>query len=489
MIIIGAGLGGLGAAMILSYRGYEVSVFEREMTVGGRNRSFNIGSFVFNTGPTFLMMSFVLKQIFKLSGKKLENYLPLIPLDPIYRLSFRDRSILHTTASAKMQEQIDYAYPGNEFSYQKFIDAERIRFEKMYSCLTKSYSNFLSMVSNPFLNAIPYLSIGRSLYQELGKYFQNPDLIISFSFQSKYLGMSPWVCPGAFCILPYAEHAFGIDYTPGGLGRISDAMFKVASENGAGVYLNTPVRKICVKNGKAIGVFLNDDEFVPADYVIINADFGYAMENLFDQNVIRKWSVSNLRRKVYSCSTFMLYLGLDKIYNEPHHHIIFADDYRSNVEKIVLNKPIGNDFSLYINNASIIDSSLAPKGNSSLYVLVPVANQKSGIQWTKDAAAETYDRVLDKIEKRTSMTELRKHIKVKHVVTPLDWEKNYNLFIGATFNLGHSIPQLLYFRPHNQFEEVKSCYLVGGGTHPGSGIPTILESSRITADLICHNKR
>jgi phytoene desaturase len=216
----------------------------------------------------------------------------------------------------------------------------------------------------------------------------------------------------------------------------------------------------------------------------VNADFGAAMANLFAPGVIRKWSPANLRRKVYSCSTFMLYLGLDTRYDDAHHQILFAGDYHRNVEEIVRGEAPSEDMSIYVRNASITDSTLAPQGHSAVYVLVPLPNTLRSPTWTDELTAAYREKVLRRIEARSGMHDLRKHIVQEHCITPTMWERDYGLFLGATFNLGHSLGQMLYFRPRNRFEEVRRCYLVGGGTHPGSGLPTIYESARISSNLV-----
>jgi phytoene desaturase len=231
-------------------------------------------------------------------------------------------------------------------------------------------------------------------------------------------------------------------------------------------------------------VALENGEEDRADAVIVNADFGYAATRLFPPGVIRKWTRARLLTKNYSVSTFMLYLGLDKVFDLPFHNIVFADDYVKNItdlEKGLL--PAGNA-SFYVRNASVVDERLAPAGMSNVYVLMPVANQMYPQDWSV-AAHELRDWTLSQMEERLGMTGLRGHIVAEKTIVPPEWEDDYNVFIGATFNLGHNLRQMLYWRPHNKFEEVGNCYLVGGGTHPGSGLPTIYESGVITADLLC----
>jgi phytoene desaturase len=285
-------------------------------------------------------------------------------------------------------------------------------------------------------------------------------------------------------LIPYVEHAFGIYHVLGGLNQISVAMGKVVREEGGEIHTGTPVRRLVLDGRTVKGVELEGGDNVYADDVIINADFAYAMSHFVAPGVLRKYSAENLEKKRYSCSTFMLYLGVDKVYDLPHHNIIFAKDYRSNVDDIFDRMVLSDDLSFYIQNASVTDRSLAPEGKSTLYILVPIPNNKGRIDWDKEEK-EFRDRVLDQVGERTSMKDLRDHIKVERIITPANWERDYNIYMGAIFSLAHNWSQLLYFRPRNRYEELEHCYLVGGGTHPGTGLPIIFEGARISANLLC----
>ena len=362
------------------------------------------------------------------------------------------------------------------------MTAEKRRFELMYTCLQKDYPSFKQYFSKEFMKAAPNLSIGRSLIGVLGDCFQDKKLKLSFAFQSKYLGMSAWDCPGAFAILPYMEHAFGVYHTIGGLSEISDAMADVCREHGVEIHLNTPVKQLVIENKKVSGVELNNGEQILADETVLNADFGYAMKNLFPPGTLKKYTPEKVDSKKYSCSTFMLHLGLDKIYDLPHHTVFFAEDYKRNIQDTFENKMLSEDLSFYVRNASVTDSTLAPEGHSSVYVLVPVPNQQSEIDWNTQKEIMR-NRVLKALEKHAEMIDIKDHIREEIIFTPQTWQ-DMNIQYGATFNLAHSFMQMLYFRPRNKFEEIDNCYLVGGGTHPGSGLPTIYESGRIAANLI-----
>ena len=480
--VVGAGPGGLTAAMLLANRGFKVRIFEKSDQVGGRNAAITKNGYKFDVGPTFLMMKFILDEVFNEAGRNIDDYLQSVKLDPMYRLQFNDVRLEPTNQREAMLQQIDQAFRGEGNGYDRFMATEKRRFDLMYPCLQKDYASFSQYFSKDFLKVAPKLSIGRALIGVLGDYFKNEKLKLSFTFQSKYLGMSAWDCPGAFAILPYVEHAFGVYHTIGGLSEISTSMAKICREHGVEIRLGTPVKQLVIKNKKVLGVELDNGEQVLADETVLNADFGYAMKNLVPPDLLKKYSHEKVDSKKYSCSTFMLHLGLDKIYDLPHHTIFFAEDYKNNIKDVFENKVLSEDLSFYVRNASVTDPSLAPPGHSSIYVLVPTPNQQSQIDWNKEKATFR-ERVIKALIERAEMTDIEDHIREEIMFTPQTWQ-NMNIQYGATFNLAHSLMQMLHFRPHNKFEELDNLYLVGGGTHPGSGLPTIYESGRIAANLI-----
>ena len=261
-------------------------------------------------------------------------------------------------------------------------------------------------LTRDLLKALPNLSLGRSLLGVLGDYFKEDKLKLSFTFQSKYLGMSAWDCPGAFAILPYVEHAFGVYHVMGGLSEISEAMAKVCRELGVNLRLGTPVKQLVLEGRNVRGVELADGEKVFGDETVLNADFGYAMKHLVPPGVLKKYSPENVDAREYSCSTFMLYLGLDKVYDLPHHTIFFAGDYQGNIRDIFQHKVLSEDLSFYVRNASVTDPALAPPGHSAVYVLVPVPNRTAQIDWAKEKSAFR-ERVIAAMEKRGGMADIR----------------------------------------------------------------------------------
>lgn len=483
IVVVGAGPGGLTAAMLLGARGFRVTLVEKDSTLGGRNAAIDLNGYKFDTGPTFLMMKFILDEVFEEAGRASDDYLDFVKLEPMYRLAFDQATVEPTTDHAAMREQIARVFPGNEEGFDRFLEKEQVRYDKMYPCLQKDYTSLSRYFSKEMIRALPHLGLGKSVMDILKGYFNEEELRLAFTFQSKYLGMSAWECPGAFAMLPFVEHAHGIYHTQGGLSEISEAMAKVCREYGVEIRLNSPVKELVLEGRAVKGVELESGEVIHADETVLNADFGYAMEHLVPKGVLKKYRPEKLRNMDFSCSTFMLYLGLDKVYDLPHHTIFFAKNYRQNIEDVFQYKKLSDEISFYVRNASVTDPNLAPEGHSAVYVLVPVPNLTAEIDWAAEKEAFR-EKVLQAMETKGEMTDLRDHIQEEMVLAPDDWEAK-GIYQGATFNLSHKLTQMLYFRPRNRFEELDQCYLVGGGTHPGSGLPTIYESGRIAANMIC----
>jgi len=486
VIIVGAGPGGLAAGMLLSSRGFDVKIFEKKLWPGGRTSEIDLEGFRFDAGPTFFMMKFILDEIFKQSGKDSKDYLDFIRLSPMYRLVFSDKTlnIYEQDEKEKMIEQMERAFKGEGKNLKKFYEKESIRYKRLFPILQADNQNIFDALRPRFLRSLGSFAIGKSLYDVLGDYFNEEKARLTFTFQSKYLGMSPWECPGAFGIVPFIEHNMGVYHIKGGLSEISRQMAKACIELGADLEYGKTVKKVITRERKAVGVELDDGKKEYGSPVIINADFGYAASELFQKGLLRKYSRKKLEKKKISCSIFMLYLGVKKKYNLEHNTIVFAKEYKKNVKDIFSGRLSGEDISFYVRDTSTTDPGLAPEGKSALYVLVPVPNNRSGIDW-EEKRSLVREYALNGLKNRLGLEDIEENIEVEKIITPVEWEKEYNVYQGAVFNLSHNLGQMLWFRPHNKFEEVGDCYLVGGGTHPGSGLPTIYESARITSKLIC----
>lgn len=491
VIIIGAGPGGLVAGLILQNKGFEVEIYEKESRPGGRNSFFMDKGHKFDIGPTFLMMKYVLDEVFSEIGLKSEDYLEFTRLSPMYRLYYHDRKMDVYQEKSKMKKELKKTFPGEELFLDKFHKRESRRFKYMMPCLLKDYSSFLRFFSPEFLKALPHFSFPRSLFGVLGSYFKNPHARIAFTFQSKYLGMSPWECPGAFAMIPFVEHDMGIYHVKGGLSKISEVMAAIFEKKGGKIHYSLPVNKIHFEGKRARWVELEGKKRKEAGNIVINADFGQAMKTLMPKGKTTKYSDKKLKKKRYSCSTFMLYLGLKKEYDLKHHNIIFAPEYRRNVEEVFSGKlSDGNNLSFYVRYATAEDKTVSPKGRSQLYILVPTPNKQVGknINW-KRIKQNMRDDVLKLLRERMGLSDIEENIETERIITPDDWVNDHGVFNGATFNLAHNLGQMLWFRPHNRLEGTNNCYLVGGGTHPGSGLPTIYESGRISAKMIIKSSK
>lgn len=485
VVIIGAGPGGLASAMILAKRGFDVTVVEKGATVGGRTAELKLGDYSFDTGPTFLHQKFTLDEIFAEAGRDSADYLDFVKLAPMTRLSWGETSLDTTFDQEEMAKRIEAAFPGNSEGYTRFMKDQGEKLKKIYPVLQKPYHKLSSYLRSEIFKVFPYIATNASVVDILEKYFTDERLQLAFTFQSKYLGMSPWKCPALFSILSFTEYAYGIYHIQGGLCQIPKAMAKVFAEEGGELRLNAPVDEVLFSGTKATGVRLASGEELHADHVVMNADYANAMKTIM--NGFSK-PEEELKGKKYSCSTFMLYLGLDKVYkDEPHHHVMFADDYHKNISEISGEEVVSEDMSIYVRNSSVTDPTVAPEGHSQLYILVPTINCRNGVSW-EDIQQEYRDKVIKKIEERTGMKDLSQHIVAEKIYTPDTW-RSQDIFMGATFNLAHTIDQMLYFRPHNRLKGYQNLFLVGGGTHPGSGLPTILESARISSNLICAEEK
>ena len=480
--VIGAGPGGLAAAILLAGAGLRVTVVERLPRVGGRTSILEDGGFRFDVGPTFFLYPGILREIFASVGHDLDREVELVRLDPQYRLVFGSGGELLATPDLRRMERAMAALsPEDGPSLRRFLDDNRRRFELFRPCLQSPFGSWKDVLSPHMLRLLPEIKPWRSLDSELGRYFSDPRLRLAFSFQSKYLGMSPFRCPSLFSILSFLEYEHGVFHPIGGCGAVTEAMARVARKLGVDIRLNEPVREILFEGRRAVGVRTDAGE-LRSDALVVNADFARAMSRLVPDAVRRRWTDRKIGRKKFSCSTFMLYLGLDGRYDVPHHTIYISADYEQNLDDIERRHVLSEDPSFYVQNAGVTDPTLAPRGKSTLYVLVPVTHQHPNVDWEVEAPRYR-DLVLSRLS-AIGIEGIERRIRYERMVTPRDWDEGFEIHRGATFNLAHNLGQMLHLRPRNRFEDVDGVYLVGGGTHPGSGLPVIFESARISSRLL-----
>ena len=482
VLIVGAGPGGLAAAIQLAAAGVRVKVLERLPIIGGRTSRIEAGGFKFDLGPTFFLYERVVDEIFRSAGTSLHEEVELQRLDPQYRIQFGAGGQLDCTPNVTaMEKQIAALAPGDVGGFRQFLIENRAKLALMQPCLENPFLGWRDVFNKRLLKLLPVIRPHESVDTYLRRFFSDERVRLAFCFQSKYLGMSPFRCPSLFSVLSFIEYEHGVWHPMGGCASVTEAMARVARRLGVEILLNEPVEEILFEGRRAVGV-RTPGGAVRADAVVVNADFARAMEKLVPNGQRRKWSDAKLAQKKYSCSTFMMYLGVEGEFDLPHHTIHIAKDYARNLDEIENRHVLSEDPSFYVQNACVTDRSLAPKGHSTLYVLAPVTHQHANVDWSRERG-RFRNLMLQQIRKAGFRVDVGA-IRYERLITPSDWESRYEIYRGATFNLAHTLDQMLHLRPRNRFEEFDRLYLVGGGTHPGSGLPVIFEGARISARLL-----
>lgn len=490
-LIVGAGPGGLTAAINLAGLGVKVTVIEKEAIPGGRMRGLTMGDenqFRVDTGPSIMQLPQVLERVFRRAGLRIEDFVTLKRLDENTRVHFWDGTHLDTHwDQQKMRAEIERLKPGTGPIYDRWFKKAREKYQVAYGTFMAHPADSLGYY-NPLRVAAPGLKfkLWQTLYQHLDETFHDDRISYAFSYPSKYLGLHPTTCSSVFSVIPFLELEFGVWHPMGGFSALADGMKRAAESLGSTFRMSSPVKQVIIEKGKAIGVELQGGEKLFADLVIVNADLPYAAQTLIDNTWREGSRVSDsaLQRAKYSCSTFMLYLGLDTIYRDLPHHLIWLSEATRRTDKDALEDRHADldDPPFYVVNPSVTDPSFAPEGQSSLYVLVPTPNTGAPHDWKK-IEAELTKKVPGWLAK-VGMKDVENHIVAKKAFTAETWRDDFNVHRGAVFNLSHTWLQLGPMRPKVQSPDVENLYWVGGGTHPGSGLITIIESANIAANYI-----
>lgn len=493
IIIIGAGLGGLALACRLAKQGKRVEIYEKNAFPGGRAAQRKVKGYTIDLGPTFLLMPGEFEELFSYCGKKMQDVLPINLLTPSYRLHFWDAQHLDVSSNLpEMLREIKRVSPEDARGFLCFLEHEYEVYENVYSnFIAQSPTSILDIIlSGKFLSFL-HADGFHSMWDHMSTFFTNPKIKLAFSFQSMYLGQSPLLTPATYTIVPYVELAQGVWYPQNGIYSIVSEIEKLALELGVKIHYGKNVSEIVIENNTATGIRLGTNEVIRAEKIVSDVDLPATYSKLIHASSRKKYSDEKLKKLEYTCSAFMLYLGVDTDYPQLlHHNVFFCEDYLKNFHELFEQKVLPTSPSIYVNVPSRTNSTLAPKGKHLLYVLVPVPSNdpKNGqpIDWNS-IKKEFAEKIIAQLEKN-GLTNLKKHIRMQEMLTPNEWEALSGMNFGATFGLSPTFMQSSVFRPSQKSEEFNHLYFVGASTHPGGGMPMVLISARTCAEKILSKK-
>ncbi len=489
VLIIGSGFGGLAAAARLAADGHRVTVLEKRDALGGRAYVYRQDGFTFDGGPTIITAPQLIDDIFAKAGRRREDYVELVRCDPFYRIFDADgRRFDYNGDEAFVLSEIERIAPADRAGYQEFVR----RAGEIYA------KGFEELADRPFDTVTDMLRVApdlvrlqayKSVYRFVSRFVRDPFLRQVFSFHPLLVGGNPFDTTSIYAMIHYLERAHGVWYAMGGTGALVEGLARLIRELGGTFHTGAEVAEILVRREgtrpRAYGVRLADGRELHADAVISNADVAFTYANLIDARYRRKYTDRRLERMRYAMSLFVIYFGTDRRYDDgrlAHHNILLGPRYRGLLDDIFRNDGrLASDFSLYLHVPTLTDPSLAPPGHEGFYVLSPVPNLTSGIDWRTEAQPYR-DAIMSFLEERY-LPGLSEHLVTEHWIDPRHFAGTLNAYRGSAFSLEPILTQSAWFRPHNRSEDVDGLYFVGAGTHPGAGIPGVLSSAKIVDDF------
>lgn len=491
IVVIGSGFGGLAAAVRLAARGHAVTLVDKRDKPGGRAYVYEQDGFTFDGGPTVITAPWMITDLFELAGRKPEDYVTLVPVDPFYRIFFPDGARFDYSGDTEtMLARIrDFSTePEHDVAgYRRFIALTERIFAK----------GFTELADRPFLHVTDMARVApdlvklqsyRTVYGLVSRHVRDDRLRQVLSFHPLLVGGNPFQTTSIYTLIHHLERQWGVWFAMGGTGAVVAALARLFAELGGTMMLETEVERIETAGGRATGVRLADGRVLPADIVVCNGEVAAAYQRLLPPASRRKYTDRRLARMRYSMSLVVIYFGTDRRYRGEdgpalaHHDIILGPRYKGLLADIFNRKTLADDFSLYLHMPTLTDPSLAPEGCETFYVLAPVPHLGGGPDWA--AMAKPYrDRIMAFLEERY-LPELSRHIVTEHMIDPRHFQTDLNSYLGSAFSVEPILTQSAWFRPHNRSEELPNLYFVGAGTHPGAGLPGVLSSAKIADDLI-----
>ena len=484
VVVIGSGFGGLAAAIRLVQQGHDVTIVEKRDKPGGRAYVYEIDGYTFDGGPTIITAPWLIHELFERSGRRTEAYVQLVPINPFYNIRFGDGSVFRYTGNRReVIDEVRKFAPADVPGYLRFADATDAIFKAGMALIDTPFDRIVDMMK--VLPELVRLRADRSVAAFVNAHIKDPKLRQVFSFHPLLVGGNPFQSTSIYALIHTLEQKWGVWFAMGGTGALVRGLLRLFTELGGVLRLSTEVQEICVDPvaRQATGVRLADGEVMTADAVVSNGDVAQTYMQLVPAALRQKNTDRRLRRMQYSMSLFVIYFGTNRRYeNVAHHEIIMGPRYEELLADIFTRKTLAPDFSLYLHRPTATDPSLAPPGCDSFYVLSPVPNLAGNTNWA--AMAKPYrDSIIAFLEKHY-LPDLSRHIVAEHVIDPRHFRDDLNSYLGSAFSVEPILMQSAWFRPHNRSEDIRNLYFAGAGTHPGAGIPGVLSSGKIVAEMI-----
>ncbi|HEY7416257.1 MAG TPA: phytoene desaturase [Ktedonobacteraceae bacterium] len=489
ILVIGSGFGGLAAAIRLQAQGHHVTLLEKRDKPGGRAYVYEQDGFTFDGGPTIITAPWLIHDLFSLCGKRTDDYVKLVPIDPFYNIRFEDGSVFHYNGNREhLLNEIRAFNPGDVAGYLRYAASVEKIYEKGFELIDQPFSRLSDMLK--IVPDLVRLQSQKSVASYVRHYIKDERLRQVFSFHPLLIGGNPFQSTSIYALIHILEQRFGVWFAMGGTGALVRALGSLFQDCSGQLFLNTEVKEIVVdeKTRHATGVRTQTGEFLPADYIVSNADVAYTYLNLIPAHFRHKNTDRHIKNLEYAMSLFVIYFGTDRKYERmAHHEILMGPRYKGLLDDIFKRKILAQDFSLYLHRPTATDASLAPEGCDCWYVLSPVPHLGGNVDWT--VMTKPYrDTIINYLEERY-LPDLSRHIISEHIIDPLHFRDTLNSYLGSAFSVEPLLTQSAWFRPHNQSEDIANLYFVGAGTHPGAGLPGVISSGKIVANMIESEQR
>jgi phytoene desaturase len=484
IIVIGSGFGGIASALRMRAKGYQVTLLEKHPDLGGRARVFKKDGFIYDGGPTVITAPYLFEELFLLFNKKISNYAKIIPLDLWYRFVFEDKTSFDYTGNEQnMEKEIQKFSKDDVLGYKKLVKFTEKIFDKGFTELSaRPFNNIKFMLKQ--IPALLKLKSYQSVYKLVSSYISNEKLRRVFSMHPLLVGGNPFTTTSIYTLILFLEKKWGIHYSMGGTGSVVKALEKLMEEENIEIIKNAEVTEMLNTGNQITGVKINDEKEINGDYIICNSDPPHVYKNIIKAK--NKYSFlfnQKVKRMNYSMGLFVYYFGSKKKFKDvAHHTIYFGKSYKEHLNKIFDKKELSDDISYYLHRPSATDPSMAPENHDAFYVLVPVPNNLSGIDWSKEGE-RFKDLVLTKMD-QTVLPGIKENVVSDFYLTPDYFEKELATLHGSGFSIQPKFTQSAYFRFHNKSEIFDNLYFVGAGTHPGAGMPGVLSSAKVLDELL-----